>query len=237
MPDHRETIDVAGLGMDAFVADPDGAGPYPGVVVIMHAPGLDDFVEEMARRLGGDGYVAIAPQLYHRQDLSSNETGMERMSQLRDVSVIADVDACVDYLQSRNDVSDAIGIVGFCMGGRITYMMATANPAFRAAVPFYGGNTDSSWGDGPTVFDRLGNTVCPVLGFFGGQDTNPSPEMMHRLDAELTRLGKEHDFRDYPEAGHGYMNFNNPERYNEPAAKASWPLTLSFLAKHLKGKG
>ena len=190
MPERREPIDVAGLGMDAFVADPDGAGPYPGIVVIMHAPGLDAFTEEMARRLAGEGYAAIAPQIYHRQDLASDETGLERMARLLDDEVIADIGACVEYLQGRSDVTDDLGIVGFCMGGRITFLAATANPAFRAAVPFYGGSVDVAWGDGPTVIDRLGGIACPVLAFFGGKDGNPSPEMMHRLDAELTRLGQ-----------------------------------------------
>ena len=91
MPERRVTLDVAGLAMDVFAADPDGAGPHPGVVVIMHAPGLDAFTEEMARRLAGEGYAAIAPQLYHRQDLTTDETGLERMAKLRDEELIADV--------------------------------------------------------------------------------------------------------------------------------------------------
>ena len=236
MPERRETIDVAGLGMDAFVADPDGAGPHPGIVVIMHAPGLDAFTEEMARRLAGEGYAAIAPQLYHRQDLASDETGLERMARLLDDEVIADIGACVEYLQGRGDVTDDLGIIGFCMGGRITFLAATANPAFRAAVPFYGGHMDVAWGDGPTVIDRLGGIACPVLAFFGGKDHNPSPEMMHRVDAELTRLGKEHDFRAFADADHGYMNFSNPDRFHPTVAEESWALTLDFLRARLGGK-
>ena len=190
----------------------------------MHAPGLDDFVEKMTQRLANEGFMAIAPQLYHRQDLASHETGLERMSQLTDAEVISDINACVSHLQSRTDVAAGLGIMGFCMGGRIAFLMAAANAAFKAAVPFYGGNTESAWGEGPSVLDRLGDVSCPLLAFFGGQDNNPSP----------TRLGKDHEFREYPKAGHGYMNFNNPERYNKEASEASWPLALSFLIKHLK---
>ncbi len=234
MPNFRVNIAVDGRSMDTFVAQPNGAGPHPGVIVIMHAPGLADFVEEMTRRLANEGFMAIAPQLYHRQDLASDETGLERMSQLTDAEVISDINACVSHLQSRDDVAASLGIMGFCMGGRITFLMAAANAAFKAAVPFYGGNTESAWGEGPSVLDRLGDVSCPLLAFFGGQDNNPSPEMMQRLDADLTRLGKNHEFREYPEAGHGYMNFNNPERYNKAASEESWPLAISFLIKHLK---
>ena len=236
MRERRVNIDVAGLAMDAFAADPVGAGPHPGVVVIIHAPGLDAFTEEMARRLAAAGYAAVAPQLYHRQDLSTDETGLERMAKLHDDELIADVNACVEHFQGRSDVTDDLGITGFCMGGRITFLAATAIPAFRAAVPFYGGHMDMAWGDGPTVIERLGGIACPVLAFFGGTDTNPSPEMMRRLDAELTRLGKEHDFRDFPEAGHAFMNFTNPDFYREAVAEQAWALTLEFLAARLGGK-
>ncbi len=236
MPERRVTLDVAGLAMDAFAADPDGSGPHPGVVVIMHAPGLDVFTEEMARRLAGEGYAAVAPQLYHRQDLATDETGLERMAKLHDEELIADVGACVEHFQGRSDVTDDVGIIGFCMGGRITFLAATAIPAFRAAVPFYGGHMDMAWGGGPTVIERLDGIACPVLAFFGGTDPNPSPEMMRRLDAELTRLGKEHHFRDFPEAGHAFMNYTNPEFYREAVAEQAWELTLEFLAARLGGK-
>ena len=176
MPERRVTLDVAGLAMDAFAADPDGAGPHPGVVVIMHAPGLDAFTEEMARRLAGEGYAAIAPQLYHRQDLTTDETGLERMAKLHDEELIADVGACVEHFQGRSDVTDDVGIIGFCMGGRITFLAATAIPAFRAAVPFYGGHMDMAWGGGPTVIDRLPGIGCPILAFFGG----PTPTHRRR---------------------------------------------------------
>ena len=236
MAERRVTLDVAGLAMDAFAADPDGAGPHPGVVVIMHAPGLDVFTEEMARRLAGEGYAAIAPQLYHRQDLTTDETGLERMAKLHDEEVIADIGACVEHFQGRSDVTDDVGIIGFCMGGRITFLAATAIPAFRAAVPFYGGHMDAAWGDGPTVIERLPGIGCPILAFFGGLDGNPSPEMMRRLDAELTRLGKEHDFRDFADAGHAFMNYTNPAFYREAVAAQAWELTLEFLGARLGGK-
>ena len=109
MAERRVTLDVAGLAMDAFAADPEGAGPHPGVVVIIHAPGLDAFTEEMARRLAAAGYAALAPQLYHRQDLSTDETGLERMAKLRDDELIADVNACVEHVQGRSDVTDDVG--------------------------------------------------------------------------------------------------------------------------------
>ncbi len=118
------------------------------------------------------------------------------------------------------------------MGGRVAYMMVAESVAFKAAVAFYGGTTPFR-GNGPTPFERLPSTHCPVLGFFGEEDANPSPEDMKRLDAECTREGKIHEFHSFPGAGHAYMDPNST-RYHKAAAEASWPITLAFLEKYLK---
>jgi carboxymethylenebutenolidase len=200
----------------------------------MHRGGVDEFMQEMTRRVAAAGFFGISPDLYHRQDPNPTTPLEARTSQLRDIEVIPDVNAAVDFLQRQRTVRrESIGIMGFCMGGRVVFLMATVNPALTAAVAFYGGNTMASWGEGPTAFQRLPTTYCPVLGFFGEDDQNPSPEDMRKLDAELTRHKKPHEFHSYPGAAHAYMNFTNKVGYREHAAKASWPITLAFLEKHL----
>ncbi|MCK7509610.1 MAG: dienelactone hydrolase family protein [Desulfobacterales bacterium] len=113
---------------------------------------------------------------------------------------------------------------------------AAANPHFKAAVAYYGGNIMVPWGEGvPAPFARTAEVRCPLLFHFGAEDGNPSPADMHRLDAELTRHGRPHEFHVYAGAGHAFMNFTNAERYREDAAETSWARTLEFFTRHLRG--
>lgn len=229
-----KTIPIGG-GMAVYGALPEGRGPHPGVVVIQHAPGIDTFMQTMVRRLADAGYLAVAPDLYHRQE-PAGFAGLERMGRLRDVEVEADVNAAVDYLRGEAGVDGGrLAVIGFCMGGRVAYLAAATNPHFKAAVVYYGGNIRQAWGEGvPTPFARTPQIGCPLLAHFGAEDTNPSPQDMQVLDAELTRHGKAHMFHVYAQAGHAFMNFTTAERYREVASETSWPRTLDFLAQHLR---
>jgi carboxymethylenebutenolidase len=234
VPSIVKTIPTAGGGIAIYSASPEGAGPFAAIVVIQHAPGLDTFTQAMAGRLAEAGYCAVAPDLYHRQPPHGLDS-KQHMEKLKDTEVIADVNAAVDYLRQDPMVAaDRLGIIGFCMGGRVAYLMASANRAFKAAVVYYGGNTRKAWGEGPTPFARTAEIGCPVLYHFGADDTNPSPEDMRALDTELARHGKPHEFYSYSNAAHAFMNFTTPERYREAAANTSWPRTLDFLSRHLR---
>ena len=123
------------------------------------------------------------------------------------------------------------------MGGRVTYMLAGGRPAaWKAAGVFYGGNIMKPWGDRPTPFDLTKNIACPVVGFFGAEDQNPSPADVLEIDAELTKFGKTHEFHMYDGAGHAFLNFTNAERYRETQAKDAWDKMLAFLSRHLPVK-
>jgi carboxymethylenebutenolidase len=228
------TLRVAGDGMAVHLGNPAAVARAPAVVVIMHAPGVDTFIHSIVERLADAGYVAAAPDLYHRQDGSG--APLERMARLKDVEVIQDVTATVDFLAARPGVDPArVAIMGFCMGGRVAYLMAAAEKRLKTSVVYYGGNIMVPWGENvPAPFARTGEIHCPILFHFGDDDTNPSPADRVKLDAELTRLGKAHEFHNYPGAAHAFMNFMNPERYREAASEASWPRTLEFLARHLR---
>ena len=237
MPSFTDTLTVNGESMEMYASVPSGRGPHPAVVIAFHVGGVDEFDRVMADRLAEEGYVAVVPDLFHRlsqQVLDGPRLG--RLDHLSDPDIIADMNAAVDFLKAQSSVdSQRIGVTGFCMGGRVAWLMAATNPIFKAAVPFYGGNIMTPWGAADkSPFELTAGISCPMLFHFGATDGNPSPADQAKLDAELTRLGKPHQFYSYPGAGHAFMDFTNPDRYHQGAAEAAWPRTLEFFATHLK---
>lgn len=223
--------------MRMHVSVPSAPGASPGIVVIQHQGGVDEFVQSMTGRLAENGFVAAAPDLYHRDGPDCTDDIVTRRSRLSDRRIINDVSACVGFLQRHESVDGKrIGIIGFCMGGRVVYLMAAVNPAFKAAVTYYPGNTFRAWGrDLPSPFERSAEILCPLQGHFGADDQNPSPEDMAKLDAELAKFQKPHEFFSYAGAGHAFMD-STKDSYRRHADEASWPRTLAFLAKHLAAK-
>jgi carboxymethylenebutenolidase len=129
---------------------------------------------------------------------------------------------------------EKIAVLGFCMGGRHTYLAAGARPAsWKCACVFYGGNIMVAWGDGPAPFALTEQISCPMLGLFGAEDTNPSPADVDRIAAELARHGKTYEFHVYPGAGHAFLNFTNAARYREAQAREAWAKALAFLDRNL----
>jgi carboxymethylenebutenolidase len=241
-----DTLTVGGDPMPLYVAMPEGDGPFPAVIVNQGLGSVEHVIQVLTERVAAAGFVAAAPLYYHRQkdnileEVKAMPPGSPervkllfgKVDQLRDDEVIADGLAAVEHLQGFANVNaDSVGVVGFCLGGHITWLQTTAIGAFKASAPFYPSNLWSAWGDFPTVFERSVGIKCPVMGSFGSEDTNPSPDDMAKLDAELTRLGVEHEFHAYP-AGHDFQNFS-AARYSEAAATASWPVVMDFLHRHL----
>lgn len=220
--------------MRLHVSVPDGAGPFPAMVAIQHQGGVDEFMQNITARLAQSGYVTAAPDLYHRDGPDCTDDIVTRRSRLSDRRVINDVNATVEFLR-RHAAADKsrLGIIGFCMGGRVVYLMAAASPAFSAAVAYYPGNTFRAWGrDIPSPFERTREIHCPLQGHFGAEDKNPSPEDVEKLAAELNQFNKAHEFHSYPNAAHAFMD-STKESYRRHADEASWPRTLEFLSRHL----
>lgn len=230
-----DTLQVDGQPMRTYLDVPPGGGTVPGVVVIMHGPGLDGFIQHQVEDLARHGYAAIAPDLYHRQPPDGADM-MTRVGRLRDHEILADADAAIAHLGRVPEarVGD-LAVLGFCMGGRITYLLAGARPAaWQAAGVFYGGNIMKAWGEGPTPYELTGRIACPVIGFFGVEDANPSPEDVRKIDVELTAHGKAHEFHSYEGAGHAFLNFLNAERHRPKPAADAWAKMLGFLDQHLR---
>jgi carboxymethylenebutenolidase len=228
------TIEVDGSPMNMLVGAPDGAHGYPGLLLSHHQGGLDDFTRLTAEGLVREGFVVVAPDHYHHTphepDLATKKAA------LRDAYMIADMKAATGYLRAHAKVlPEAIAIIGHCMGGRGTLLGASSVSGFRAAAVFYGGGVMMARGDGPTVFERLGGVKCPVAGFFGAEDKNPSPDDVRKIEAELVRHGVPCSFRIYDATGHGFMNPDNGTKYREASARDAWPRSVEFLKAHLAG--
>ncbi|MDH5536462.1 MAG: dienelactone hydrolase family protein, partial [Betaproteobacteria bacterium] len=201
-----ETIQVDNQPMRVYMGLPDGAAKRPAILVAHHGAGVDGFVQDVVNRLFRADYVAAAPELFHRQPSDIKEN-LERIGMLRDDEIVADMSAAMAHLKTLKDPApDAFGIVGFCMGGRVSYLMAAARTKdIKACCVFYGGNIMKVWGDPPTPFERTRDITCPMIGFFGVEDTNPSPDDVAKISAELARHGKQHEFHSYNEAGHAFQ--------------------------------
>jgi carboxymethylenebutenolidase len=220
--------------MRCYVSVPDGTGPFPAIIVIQHAGGVDEFVRGRADKLAEAHFLAVAPDLYHREEPGNSDDPLTRMSRLRDATIVDDVNAAIEHTKGLPDAQgDRIGITGYCMGGRVTYLMAARNPHLKAAVVCWGGNIMVPWGEGPAPFDLSKDIVCPVLGLFGEDDPNPNPADVAKLDAELTKLGKPHEFHSYAGAGHAFMNEGRPN-YRPEATADAWKKCVAWFDKHLR---
>jgi carboxymethylenebutenolidase len=232
-----QTTESDNSSMRLHVSVPEGVDPFPAMVVIQHQGGVDEFIQQMTQRLAQAGYLAAAPDLYHRDGPDCKDDLVTRRSRLSDRRIINDAAATIDFLKRQRSVDGSrLGVIGFCMGGRVAYLLAAAHPAFKAAVVYYPGNTFRAWGrDLPSPFERTAELHCPIQGHFGANDANPSPEDMAKLDAELRKLDKPHEFYSYADAAHAFMD-STKDSYRRHADEASWPRTLDFLARHLSAK-
>jgi len=232
-----EKLEVNGSEMPVYMTVPDGDGPFPAVVVIQAADGVDEFIQTIAGRLADEGYAAVAPSLYHRTTAEIEKAkGKTRRQLLDDPEIVADVNATVEFLRQHPSVDrDRIGVTGFCMGGRVVWLAAATNPKFKAAVPYYGGFMMDCWGEGTqSPFDLSDGINCPIMYHFGEIDRNPSLEDMAKFDEQLTRLGKPHQFYTYPDADHRFADFTFTN-YQKAADELAWSRTLEFFAANLKG--
>ena len=234
-----ETVDGP---MAVPTSRPVEGGTRPAVIVVMGSPGVSPNIVGIVDRFAREGYVAVAPDLYHRAGrlrYATVEKRQEMQGELRangfsDASIDMDVKATIDYLRSDPDVS-VIGITGFCLGGRVSLQSVIRATGLSAAGIFYGGNMFPG-DDEPEAFSAIresGTLAVPVIGFFGEEDQNPTAEQARSLDAHLTDLGKEHAFYYYEGAGHAFFNDDSPGYRPGPAAD-SWEKILEFFDRHLR---
>jgi carboxymethylenebutenolidase len=230
--------------MDAYVAIPEGSGPFPAVIVIMEAFGLNDHIKDVTRRYANAGYYAIAPDLYHRAPgervVGYNELPkvMALMGSLTDAQIISDLKTTIDYLKHQPEVrADRIGITGFCMGGRVAYLgIASLPDDLKAAAVYYGGRIvggDRNEKTPVAPIDLTHQIKGAVIGFFGDQDQGIPVEQVNTIRERLREAGVPSEIHLYQGAGHGFF-CDDRAAYHEPSAKDAWARTLAWFEKYLK---
>lgn len=223
--------------MGVYVARPDDDAQHPAVVVVQEIFGVDDHIRDVTRRFAAEGFVAGAPDLFHRAGprltlpYSDMQRGFALRQQLTDDMITEDCNAAISLLNGLpNTRRGQIGIVGFCFGGRVTYLMATRNPELKAAVSFYGGRIVADEPSAP--INASANIRAPLLLFFGDQDQSIPLSQVETIRETLTRLGKPFEVHVYPGAGHGFF-CDARGSYQPEAARDSWQRTLAFLRQQL----
>jgi len=238
-----ETITITGHGGDeieAYLARPTGTGAHPGVVVIHHMPGYDRATKEIARTFAVYGYAAVCPNLFHRYAPGANPADAAAAARaaggVPDEQCIGDVSGAIAHLKGLADASGKVGVIGYCSGGRQTYIVACSLDV-DAAVDCYGGGVvvaaDALTPERPVApIDMTPRLSCALLGLFGQEDRNPAPEHVARMEAELTANGKTFEFHSYEGAGHAFFSVDRPS-YNLEAAKDGWKQIWAFFGTHL----
>lgn len=229
-----EELTVDGGAMKTYVATPAGTEPHPAMIVMCHGAGIDDFTKDRADQLAEAGFVAAAPDIFHR--IPDITDGAEKRANMSDVQIANDIKTTEDFLLARSDVDGKrIGIIGHCMGGRMSFLGAIESSTINACVVFYSGNMMKTWGKdiAKTPFDRLDEISCPVIGFFGLEDENPSPADVDQIEHCLKDLGIEHTFYRYEGAGHAFQNFLAADKFRQGPNDEAWGHTLTFLKEKL----
>lgn len=219
-----------GSSASGYLAMP-ASGSGPGVIVVQEWWGLDSGIKEMADRLAAAGFVALAPDLYHGE--LAGHTEMDKAGALMTAMpadrAARDMSGAVDYLADHEATTgDGIGVMGFCMGGLLTFVLAALRPdRIKAAVPFYG----FPQGDGQPDYSRI---TAAIQGHMAEHDDFFPPAAAKALEAQLQELGKDVEITVHPGSGHAFMAPHNALGTQDLDLYAQvWPKAVGFLHEHL----
>jgi carboxymethylenebutenolidase len=239
-----ETVSIRGHNGDtisAYVARPLGPGPFPGVVLIHHNPGWDEFYREMTRKFAHHGYAAISHNLFHRAGEGSADDVAAKVRAeggIADEQAIGDTEGAVQWLRAQPWTGRKVGVIGSCSGGRLAFLYACRTRSIDAVVELWGGRVVMKKEEltpkqpvAPIEFTK--NLSCPLLGLFGNEDAAPSPEQVDLHEAELKKHGKQYEFYRYDGAGHGFFYYDRP-MYRVEQALDGWKKVFAFFDKHLR---
>lgn len=238
-----ETITISGHHGDeieAYQAVPLGEERYGGVVVIHHMPGYDRASKEIVRTFAVYGYNAVCPNLFHRYAPGAKAADAAAAARdaggVPDAQCVGDVGGAVQHLRSLPTSNGKIGVVGYCSGGRQAYLVACTLP-LDAAVDCYGGRVVAGPDDltpaRPVApIDLTPNLGCPLLGLFGADDGNPSPQDVARIEEELCAHGKTYEFHSYEGAGHAFFSVDRPS-FDVEATKDGWKQIWRWFDRYL----
>jgi carboxymethylenebutenolidase len=223
---------VPGGTLRAYLATPAGDGPWPGVVVVHEAFGLTDDIREQADRFAAAGYLALAPDLYAWGNTMRCLVSAFKTLATGRGRALEDITAARTHLAGRDDCTGRVGVIGFCLGGGLALLVAS--DGFDAAAPNYG--------QLPRQMDTVLAGGCPIVASYGGKDWT-LPGAAGKLEDSLTRVGVEHDVKEYAEARHGFLFEHTGKaawgepwmvKYDAAAADDAWQRIFEFFGRHVK---
>ncbi len=220
---------------DAYLALPE-SGPGPGVIVFQEIFGVNDNIRGICDRLAGEGYVALAPDMFwrleprfERKDESTMRECMARVQRLDFGAAVGDMSAVLAHLRGMPACTGKVGAIGFCLGGTLTYLCATASRVDGtgpdAAVPYYGSGI-------PDMLGQADALECPTLFHFGDRDPYIPSDQVDRVEQAFST--KPHVTVRRYDAGHAFSNWDAPSFYEKKAADEAWVHTTAFLAEYLR---
>jgi carboxymethylenebutenolidase len=222
-----------GSSMRLYVARPVSAAAGRGLLVMQEAFGVNAHIRDVTERFAREGFLAVAPELYHRTGAGFEgkyddfPSAMAHLKELRDANLEADFRATYDWLRANGLAAGSpIAAVGFCMGGRAAFLAGITLP-IECAVSFYGGGISPNPMN-PGLLGRVNDLKAPVLLFWGGRDQHITPEQRSAVVDALKAAGKSYVNVEFSDADHGFFCDARPS-YNPVAAAQAWPLTLAFL--------
>jgi carboxymethylenebutenolidase len=221
------SLEVNGKSTSAYLTLPGGEGPWPGVVVIQEWWGLDDHIKAVADRFAEAGFAAIAPDLYYGAVTSEPDEARKLVMALDWNKALTAIQKAIEVLVAHDKVSpQKVGIIGFCMGGGLTWHAAAKLTHVGAAAPFYGG--------GPEMSDEeVAQIKAPVLAIFGELDQGVSPEVARKRAAQMDKAGVKHETIIYPQAQHAFFN-DTRAAYSAETAADAWQQVLKLFRETLR---
>ena len=228
-----------GTSMRAYVAEPAAGGAKRGLLVMQEAFGVNAHIRDITERFAREGYLAIAPELFHRSGegfegrYDDFPAIMPHIQALRDPSMEADFRAAYDWLKANGGQSLPVAAVGFCMGGRAAVLASLSLP-LDCAVSFYGGGIAPSQFN-PGLLGRLKDVSAPLLLFWGGKDAHIGTTAMRAVTDALTTAGKSFANVEFSDADHGFFCDARPS-YNPASAAVAWPMVLAYLNTQISAR-
>ena len=222
-----------GTTMRGYLARPQDGAPHTGLLVFQEAFGVNGHIRDVTERFAREGYIAVAPELFHRTApgfegaYANFQAVMPHIMALTNQNLEADVGSAYEWLRADPGTQgQQIACIGFCMGGRVTFLTNALLPV-KAAISFYGGGIAPS-PIGPGLLSRAGDLHAPQLLFWGGLDKHIGPEQTHAVTEALRAAGKPFVNVEFSDADHGFF-CDARSSYNPSAARQAWALTLTFL--------
>ncbi|GIV70006.1 dienelactone hydrolase family protein [Caldilinea sp.] len=214
-----------GETLSGYWARPQGEGSWPAVVVLQEWWGVNEHIMDVARRIAAQGYVALAPDLYKGQIATEPDEARKLVMELDMAAAVEEIGSAIDFLLAQEFVrGEKVGVVGFCMGGRLTLMTALANDKLAVAVPFYGA---------PLTPEEAAQVKAPVLGLYGAEDSGIPVDAVLAMGEALTAAGIDNEIHIYEGAPHAFFN-DTRASYRPEAAADAWERMLQWFEKYLK---